>query len=106
MGFVKRRYSKEEFAQRGDAIYEKHIRPRLKTEDNGKFVAIDIDSGLYEMSEDELEAGDRLRNRAPEAQIWIVRVGSPYVHRFGGRERQINDYRRNQRGRRPHSHKS
>jgi hypothetical protein len=88
MGFIKRRYSKEEFARRGDAVYEKDIRPRLDTDDEGKFAAIDIESGLYEIDEDEQEAGDRLRARVPEAQIWMVRVGSRSVHRFGGRQRR------------------
>ena len=88
MASTQRRYSKEEFARRGDAIYENDVRPRLKPEDDGKFVAIDIESGMYEIDEDELEAGDKLRGRAPDAQIWIVRVGSPYVHRFGGRPRR------------------
>ena len=88
MASTKRRYSKEEFAQRGDAIYENEIRPRLKTEDDGKFAAIDIESGTYEIDVDELAACDRLRARVPEAQIWMVRVGSRSVHRFGGRERR------------------
>ena len=88
MDSTKRRYSKDEFAQRGDAIYETDVRPRLKNDDDGKFVAIDIESGRYEIDEDELEAGKRLRARVPEAQIWIVRIGSRSVHRFGGRERR------------------
>jgi hypothetical protein len=88
MDQIKRRYSKEEFAQRGDAIYESDVRPRLKSDDDGKFVAIDIDSGNYEMDRDELRAGDKLRARLPQAQIWIVRVGSRYVHRFGGGQRR------------------
>jgi hypothetical protein len=87
MGSIKRRYSKEDFAQRGDAIYETTVRPRLKTDDDGKFAAIDIESETYEIDEDELKAGDRLRARVPGAQIWMVRVGSRYVHRFGGRQR-------------------
>src|SRR5437899_2461005 len=88
MSTTKRRHSKEEFARRGDAIYEKDIRPQLKADDEGKFVAIDIESGMYELDEDEMEAGDRLLARIPQAQIWMVRVGSRYVHRFGGRERR------------------
>jgi hypothetical protein len=84
MAAVQRRYSKEEFARRGDAIYESEVRPRLKPDDEGKLVAIDIESGAYEVDEDELKAFDRLRARVPEAQIWLVRVGSRYVHRFGG----------------------
>jgi hypothetical protein len=88
MATAKRRYSKEEFARRGDAIYDKEVRPQLKPDDEGKFVAIDIESGAFEINEDEMEAGDRLLARVPEAQIWMVRVGSRYVHRFGGRERR------------------
>ena len=86
MASTKRRYSKEEFAERGDSIYESTIRPNLKPNDEGKFVAIDIDTGEHEIDADELSACDRLRARLPEAQIWLVRVGSRYLHRFGGRE--------------------
>jgi hypothetical protein len=88
MASTNRRYSKEEFAQRGDAIYENDVRPQLDVDDEGKFAAIDIESGSYEVDVDELAACDRLRARVPEAQIWIVRVGSRYVHRFGGRDRR------------------
>jgi hypothetical protein len=81
-----RHYSKEEFARRGDEIYETQVRPRLKAEDDGKFAAIDIESGTYELDADELGACDKLNARIPDAQIWLVRVGSRYLHRFGGRE--------------------
>jgi hypothetical protein len=85
---IKRRYSKEEFAKRGDAIYEKKVRPHLKPADEGKFVAIDIDTGSYELDRDELKAGNKLLARLPEAQIWMVRVGHRAVHRIGGAGRQ------------------
>jgi len=85
---TKRRYSKEEFANRGDAIYENDVRPELKADDEGKFAAIDIESGTYEIDADELAAGDKLRARLPGAQIWMVRIGSRSVHRFGGRSRR------------------
>ena len=88
MGSVRRRYSKEEFAKRGDAIYEHDVRPQLKPADEGKFVAIDIEGGAYEIDEEEMAAGDKLLARIPEAQIWMVRVGSRYVHRFGSQERR------------------
>jgi hypothetical protein len=87
MGFVKPRYSKEEFARRGDAIYEKDILPKLAAKDVGKFLAIDIETGAYEISSDEMKAGDKLRARLPEAQIWMVRVGHRSVHRIGRQER-------------------
>ena len=54
--------------------------------DEGKFAAIDIQSGMYEIDVDELEACDKLNARIPDAQIWMVRVGYRFVHRFGGRD--------------------
>ena len=78
-----RRFSKTEFAERGDAIYENVVRERLRPEEIGCFVAIDIESSDYEIDADELAACQRLRKRRPDAQIWIVRAGSPFVHRFG-----------------------
>lgn len=79
------RYSKEEFARRGDAIYERDIRPRMKPEHDGMFVVIDIESGAYEIDADEMAASDRLSARFPYAQAWLKRVGRPYVYRFGPR---------------------
>jgi len=88
MASVQRRYGKEEFARRGDATFEKEVRPRLKSQDMGRFVALDIDTGDFEIEDNALTACDRLRARLPEAQIWMVRAGSRYVHRFGGSERR------------------
>lgn len=86
MATTKRRYSKEEFARRGDVIYEKVVRPHLKTGDEGKFAAIDIETEAFAIDADELKACHKLRQRVPDAQIWMVRIGYRYVHRFGGRD--------------------
>src|SRR5262245_64456023 len=48
MATTEPRYSKEEFARRGDAIYEKDSLPQLTARDVGKFLAIDIETGQYE----------------------------------------------------------
>jgi hypothetical protein len=79
------RYSKEEFARRGDAMYEGDIRPLVEEGNEGKFVAIDIETGAYEVDVDELAASDRLFARIPDAQVWLKRIGSRYVRRFGPR---------------------
>jgi hypothetical protein len=88
MATMKRRFSKEEFARRGDAAYQASVVPNLKPEDGGKFAAVDIEGGQYEICDDELAACDKLSARIPEAQVWLVRIGSPYLHRLGGRERK------------------
>jgi len=85
MSPTKRRYSKEEIAQRGDSIYQADVLPRLTADDQVKFAAIDVDSGIFELDADELTACDKLRARIPDPQIWLVKVGTRYLHRFGGR---------------------
>ncbi len=85
MASTQRRYSKEEFARRGDDICEREIRPRMEPAQEGHFAAIDIKTWAYEVDADELAASDRLAARIPNAQIWLRRVGSRYARRFGPR---------------------
>ena len=71
------RCDKEEFARRGDAIYDRDIGPEYE----GKFVAIDIETGAYEIDRDELVASDRLLARRSDAQMWTRRARSRYALR-------------------------
>jgi hypothetical protein len=41
------RHSKQEFATRGEAIFEAKVRPRLMDKDDGRFAAIDIETGDF-----------------------------------------------------------
>jgi len=77
------RYSKEEFARRGDEIYERDLRLHVEAGNEGKFIVFDIETGAYEIDADELVASDRLLARHPDAQVWLRQVGSRYARRFG-----------------------
>ena len=79
------RYSKEEFARRGDEIYNRDIRPLVEADNKGKYVAIDIETGAWEMDADALTACDRLVTRLPDSQTWLVRVGYLSLHHIGPR---------------------
>ncbi|WP_196512910.1 hypothetical protein [Nostoc sp. NZL] len=46
-------YSKEEFARRGDEIYDSQVRPQVEANNYGKIVAIDIETGGWEIDTDE-----------------------------------------------------
>ena len=63
------RYSKEKFARRGNGIYQSQIRPQVEADNHGKIVAIDIETGAFELADDTMTASDRLLERYPEAQI-------------------------------------
>jgi hypothetical protein len=78
-------YSKEEFARRGDEIYESQVRQQVEEGNQGKVVAIDLETGDFEVDASEIDACSRLETQHPDAQIWIVRIGSRHVRRFGGR---------------------
>ena len=77
------RYSKEEFAQRGDALYESEVRQQVEEGNHGKIVAIDIETGSFELADDTIAATDRLYERIPDAQPWVIRIGHRTVYRFG-----------------------
>ena len=77
------RYSKEEFAQRGTALYEAQIRSQIEKDNHGKIVAIDIETGSFELADTIVNATDQLFDRIPDAQPWGIRVGHRTVFRFG-----------------------
>ncbi|MEA5594400.1 hypothetical protein [Rivularia sp. UHCC 0363] len=88
MAALKPQYSKEEFGRVGDEIYTRDIYPQLQADSQGKIVAIDITTGAWEIDNDEISVCNRLEKRYPSAQIWIVKVGSKYVRRFGASRTQ------------------
>ncbi|MBO1348545.1 MAG: hypothetical protein EBE86_014650 [Hormoscilla sp. GUM202] len=79
------RYSKEEFARRGDRIYETQVRSLFEAGNHGKIVAIDIETGAFELAENTITATERLYQRYPDAQPWVIRIGHRAVYRFGSR---------------------
>ena len=67
--------SLKEIAQRGWDIYLKEIRPQVIDQHRGKFLVVDVESGDYEVDEDELAASDRVRARHPDGHRYLIRIG-------------------------------
>lgn len=82
MGPLRPRYCKEQFARRGQKIYEERVRPQVEEGNRGRIVAIDIETGEFEMGDDTLATSCRLLERCPGAQPWLVRIGHRSVRRF------------------------
>lgn len=79
------RFSGEEIARRGQEIYEQSLRTRVETDDHiGKIISIDIETGDYEIDEDPVVAGKRLRSRHPGAAVYGKRIGFNAVYGLGG----------------------
>jgi hypothetical protein len=84
------RYPSEEFARRGKEFYEK-IRAKVDPGNNGKILAIDIETGEWELGDDVITVGDRLFARLPDPQIFCLRIGHQAVYRFGGGSTRIEE---------------
>jgi hypothetical protein len=72
------------------------VRSQVEKGNHGKIVAINIETGAFEVDASEVAAcvGEAFQNetcfkvRPPEAQIWIIRIGSRHVRRLGGRRKR------------------
>ena len=76
------RYSREEFSRRGQEIFDRNVRPTLRPDHDGQFVAIDIESGGFEIDPDDYTGTERLLHRYPDAQAWLMQVGQPAAYRL------------------------
>jgi hypothetical protein len=76
-------YTAEEIARRGDELYEQHIRPQVEAGNQGRIVAIDVQTGAYVVAETALAASKQLRAQHPDAVVWLVRIGHRTLHRIG-----------------------
>jgi len=50
----------------------------------GKFIVIDIETGDYEVDDDDLKATKRVLARRPEAVLYGLRIGYPTAYTLGG----------------------
>jgi hypothetical protein len=77
-------HTPEETGRLGEAIYQREIRPKVMPNCKGKFLAIDVRSGEYEM-DDDLTATRRLQTRIPGAEIYALRIGYRAAYSLAGR---------------------
>ena len=77
------RYSSDEIAERGQALYEREVQGSLTPGDIGKFLVLDIETGSYELDADDLTAVQRARAKRPDGAFYVLRVGHPAAYRLG-----------------------
>ena len=70
-----------ELGRRGREYYERFLRAKLEREYNGKFLAIEVESGDYELGDSTLDALERAEAKHPDCAFCLLRIG----HRTVGR---------------------
>lgn len=78
------RHPAAETARLGKEIYERDIRSQVEADHHGEVVAVDVDSGSYALGESAIAASEGLRDRHPDARVWLTRVGHRALYHFGG----------------------
>ncbi len=73
----------EETSRRALNFYHERIKPALTENDEGRFIAIDANTGEYEIGDDEW-IGEGLKERSPSADIFVLVHPRVWVHTIGG----------------------
>jgi hypothetical protein len=72
-----------EIARLGDEILHRKVEPMLTPADAGKFVAIAVESGEFEVDAKDNVALRRLLAREPNAEVWMARAFEPVAYKIG-----------------------
>ena len=67
-----------------EEVYDRSVRPALRPEDEGKYVAVAVETGDYEVDADDFAATRRLLARRPGARLWLMRTGPSAAYRLRG----------------------
>lgn len=80
---MKTGFGQSELGQKAKAIYQDNIASRLTSDDKGKFLVIDTETGEYEIDIDNYQASFRAYQKNPGARNrYCVRVGHDAVGKF------------------------
>lgn len=78
------RISSDEVSRLGRRLYDDQIRQQVEPQYDGKLVVIGVESGEFEVDENEIVAVDRALAKHPDAALYTVRAGARTAHRLGG----------------------
>ena len=78
------RYNSAQIVELGEELYAQKLHDQLEPQHNGKFLALDVETGEYELDDDKLAAIDRARSKCCDAPLYILRVGYPAAVKLGG----------------------
>ncbi len=69
------RFTKDQIVDKGIEIYNRQLRSKLESENIGKFLIIDIETGDYEMDDDDVLAYKRAMTKHPDGARFGMRIG-------------------------------
>ena len=76
--------SSDAIVTRGEEIYQQY-REELESQHKGQFFVVDIETGNYEIADEDMEATERLLAKNPEAMTYGLRIGFGPIYKLGFR---------------------
>ena len=67
-----------------EEVYDRIVRPVLRLEDDGKYLAIAFEADDFEIDSDDFAATERLLARRPGARVWLMRTDKTAAYRVRG----------------------
>jgi hypothetical protein len=77
-------YPQGKIARIAEEIYRRDIRDKVMPQHKGKFLTLDIESGDYDIDEDDLIGEKRLRARHPDGVFFGFRIGYKEAYTLSG----------------------
>jgi hypothetical protein len=76
-------YSREEVAERAKTIYEQKVRAKVEPQHIGKYIVINVETGEYEIDEDDIAVMERAAAKYPPETLFGMRIGYRTMGRIG-----------------------
>jgi hypothetical protein len=84
MAVTEPKMTAEEIGRRGEALYNAGIREKVETPENiGKFLALNVFTGDYDVATEERDALGRGLDRDPGGLFYVLRIGYDAAHTLG-----------------------
>jgi len=77
-------YKSEDITRCGQTLYDEGIRSQVEATNFGKYIAVDIETGAYEIADEHLAAAEQALAKHPGAPLYVLRIGYPAAARIGG----------------------
>lgn len=89
MSAIQSLYTPDETVQMAEAIYRQQLSTQVEHVHKGQYIAIDVETGEYEIGDNYHVAAQTILTRKPSAAIGVLRIGYPTVGRIGGRTKAV-----------------
>ena len=75
--------ARDSIGDRAEVLYNARIKDELSDDQLGKFLAIEVNTGEYEVADDGLSAMTALHERVADAEVFLMKHGSMHAYTLG-----------------------